>query len=135
MAENAWNTRSPEKVALAYTPDSRWRNRSEVFSGRVAIAEFLRKKWASELDYRLVKELWAYGGDRIAVRFQYEWQSASGQWFRAYGNELWAFDVTGLMSERHASINDIPIAFGDRKFLWPEGPRPEGHPGLSELGL
>jgi nuclear transport factor 2 (NTF2) superfamily protein len=135
MAENAWNLRDPEKVALAYTEDSRWRNRAEFFQGRAAIVEFLKRKWARELDYRLIKELWAFHENRIAVRFQYEWRDDSGNWFRAHGNENWEFDQRGLMRRREASINDVPIREGDRKFLWPQGPRPEDYPGLTELGL
>jgi len=135
MAENAWNHRDPEKVALAYTEDSRWRNRAEFFQGRAAIVEFLKHKWAKELDYRLIKELWAFHENRIAVRFQYEWHDDSGNWFRAHGNENWEFDERGLMRRREASINDVPIREGDRKFLWPQGPRPEDYPGLTELGL
>jgi nuclear transport factor 2 (NTF2) superfamily protein len=135
-AEDAWNGRDPAKVALAYTPGSRWRNRSEFIAGRPAIAAFLAAKWARELDYRLVKDLWAFMGDRIAVRFAYEWHDAGGAWFRSYGAENWAFDENGLMAERHASINDVPIAASDRLFLWDApGPRPADHPGLSELGL
>jgi len=135
MAENAWNHRDPEKVALAYTEDSRWRNRAEFFQGRAAIVEFLKRKWAKELDYRLIKELWAFHENRIAVRFQYEWHDDSGNWFRAHGNENWEFDERGLMRRREASINDVPIREGDCKFLWPQGPRPEDYPGLTELGL
>ena len=136
MAEDAWNTRDPERVAGAYTEDSRWRNRAEFFQGRAAIIEFLRRKWARELEYRLIKELWAFHNNRIAVRFQYEWRDDSNNWYRAYGNEQWEFDDTGLMRRREASINDVPIAAGDRRFLWqPQGPRPADHPGLSELGL
>lgn len=136
MAENAWNSRDPERVALAYSEDSRWRNRSEFFTGRAAIAAFLRRKWERELDYRLIKELWAFGENRIGVRFQYEWHDASHAWYRSYGNELWEFDAAGLMRQRHASINDVPIPAEDRRFLWPApGPRPEDHPGLTELGL
>ena len=135
-AEDAWNGRDPQKVAMAYTADSRWRNRSSFLQGRPAIVDFLTDKWARELDYRLIKELWAHGDDRIAVRFVYEWRDAGGQWFRAHGNENWAFDADGLMAERHASINDIPIAETDRLFHWDRsGPRPADHPGLSELGL
>jgi nuclear transport factor 2 (NTF2) superfamily protein len=134
-AEDGWNNRNPEKVALAYTPDSHWRNRAEFFSGRAAIAEFLQRKWAKELDYRLIKELWAYTGNRIAVRFAYEWRNDSGQWFRSYGNENWEFDANGLMQFRRASINDLPIKESERKFYWPLGPRPAEHPGLTELGL
>lgn len=135
-AEDAWNGRDPQAVALAYTPDSRWRNRGEFLTGRPAIIDFLTRKWAKEHDYRLIKELWAFTGDRIAVRFAYEWRGDRGAWFRSYGNENWAFDAAGLMRERHASINDLPIAPEDRKFLWDApGPRPADHPGLSELGL
>ena len=135
MAEDAWNTREPERVALAYTQDSRWRNRAEFVTGRAEIIAFLKRKWARELDYRLIKEPWAFTGDRIAVRFAYEWRDDSGSWFRAYGNENWEFDEHGLMRRRFASINDLPIAESDRKFHWPPGRRPDGHPGLSELGL
>lgn len=136
MAENAWNSRDPERVSLAYSEDSRWRNRSELFSGRAAIVAFLRRKWSRELDYRLIKELWAFGDSRIAVRFQYEWHDADGSWYRSYGNELWEFDAAGAMRERHASINDISIQESERKFHWPSpGPRPDDHPGLTELGL
>ena len=135
MAENAWNTRDPQKVALAYTEDSRWRNRAEFPEGRAQIVEFLRRKWARELDYRLIKEMWAYGDDRIAVRFAYEWHDDSGNWFRSYGNENWEFDENGLMRRRHASINDLPISADERLYHWPQGRRPDDHPGLSELGL
>jgi nuclear transport factor 2 (NTF2) superfamily protein len=135
MAEDAWNTLDPERVAAAYSADSRWRNRSEFLSGRQEIQEFLARKWARELDYRLIKELWAFTGDRIAVRFAYEWHDDSGSWFRSYGNENWEFDAEGLMRRRHASINDLPIAEADRLYLWPAGRRPDDHPGLSELGL
>ncbi len=135
MAEDAWNTRDPERVALAYTEDSRWRNRAEFFSGRAAIVDFLRRKWARELDYRLIKELWAFHENRIAVRFQYEFHDDSGNWFRAHGNEQWEFDENGLMRRREASINDVPIRDADRKFHWPLGKRPADHPGLAELGL
>jgi uncharacterized protein len=135
MAEDAWNTRDPERVALAYTEDSRWRNRAEFPVGRAEIIAFLRRKWARELDYRLIKELWAFAGDRIAVRFAYEWHDDSGQWFRSYGNENWEFDAAGLMRRRFASINDFPIAAADRKYHWPLGRRPDDHPGLSDLGL
>jgi len=135
MAEDAWNGRDPDKVALAYTPDSGWRNRAEFIYGREAITEFLRRKWAHELEYRLIKELWATAGNRIAVRFAYEWHDDSGQWYRSYGNENWEFDEHGLMRRRIASINDLPIAAGDRKFHWPQGRRPDDHPGLSDLGL
>ena len=134
-AENAWNTRDPEKVSLAYTADSIWRNRSEFLVGRQAIVQFLQLKWAKELDYRLIKEVWAFHEARIAVRFAYEWHDDSGNWFRAYGNENWEFDENGLMRRRIASINDLPIEEADRKFHWPQGPRPEDHPGLSELDL
>ena len=135
-AEDAWNSRDPAKVSLAYTPDSRWRNRGEIFQGREAIVAFLTRKWAAELDYRLIKELWGTLGNRIAVRFVYESHDAAGQWFRSYGNELWEFDEHGLMRRREASINDVPIAAAERKLLWPVlGPRPAGHPGLTELGM
>lgn len=134
-AENAWNNRDPEKVSLAYTVDSIWRNRSEFVVGRHAIVQFLQRKWAKELDYRLIKEIWAFHEARIAVRFAYEWHDDSGNWFRAYGNENWEFDENGLMRRRIASINDLPIKEADRKFHWPLGPRPEDHPGLSELDL
>jgi nuclear transport factor 2 (NTF2) superfamily protein len=134
-AENAWNTRDPGRVALAYTPDSVWRNRSEFFRGREAIAAFLTRKWAKELDYRLIKEVWAFTDNRIAVRFAYEWHDAAGAWFRSHGNEQWAFNPQGLMERREASINDVPISESDRLFRWPLGPRPEDHPGLTELGL
>ena len=135
LAEDAWNTREPERVALAYSPDSVWRNRSEFFSGREAIVAFLRRKWAKELDYRLAKELWTFHGNRIAVRFAYEWHDDSGSWFRSYGNENWEFDERGYMRRRVASINDLPIAEGERKYHWPLGRRPDDHPGLSDLGL
>jgi nuclear transport factor 2 (NTF2) superfamily protein len=136
LAENAWNTRDPQRVALAYSEDSRWRNRSEFFQGRVAIQEFLRRKWSRELDYRLIKEIWAFGADRIAVRFAYEWHDDSGNWFRSYGNENWEFDAAGLMRRRHASINDQPISESERKYRWhAPGARPQDHPGLSDLGL
>lgn len=135
MAENAWNLRDPEKVSLAYTVNSQWRNRSEFFEGREAIVEFLTRKWQKEQDYRLIKELWGFHESRIAVRFQYEYHDNDGQWFRAYGNEQWEFDENGLMQRREASINDVKISFEDRKFLWPHGIRPENHPGLRELGL
>jgi nuclear transport factor 2 (NTF2) superfamily protein len=134
-AEDAWNTRDPERVALAYTPDCVWRNRAEFFAGREAIIAFLRRKWARELDYRLIKELWACAGDRIAVRFAYEWHDDSGQWFRSYGNENWEFETNGLMRRRIASINDLPIAESARLYHWPPGPRPSGHAELSQLGL
>lgn len=135
-AEDAWNTRDPAKVALAYTEDSRWRNRSQFINGREAIVAFLTGKWGRELDYRLIKELWAHDGNHISVRFQYEYHDADGAWFRAHGNEQWEFDDAGLMRSREASINDVPITEADRKFLWPElGPRPADYPGLRELGL
>ena len=135
LAEDAWNTRDPARVALAYTPDSRWRNRAEFLEGRAAIEAFLARKWSRELDYRLIKELWAFRESRIAVRFAYEWHDDSGNWFRSYGNENWEFDEQGLMRLRLASINDLPIREADRKFCWPLGRRPDAHPGLSELGL
>jgi nuclear transport factor 2 (NTF2) superfamily protein len=135
MAEDAWNTREPERVALAYTPDSRWRNRAEFFLGREAIEAFLKRKWQRELDYRLIKEVWAFDGNRIAVRFVYEWHDDSGNWYRSHGNEQWEFSADGLMRRREASINDVRIAESERKFFWPPGPRPADHPGLSELGL
>ena len=135
MAEDAWNGRDPERVALAYTEDSRWRNRAEFLEGRAAIVAFLKRKWAKELDYRLIKEIWAFHQNRIAVRFQYEWRDDSGHWYRSHGNEQWEFDAEGLMRRREASINDVLIAETDRKFLWPMGPRPEAHPGLTELDL
>ena len=135
MAEDGWNGRDPAKVALAYTVDSTWRNRAEFLTGREAIVAFLTRKWQRELDYRLIKELWAFREDRIAVRFAYEWHDDSGQWFRSYGNENWAFDAHGLMRRRIASINDTPIAETDRRYHWPLGRRPDDHPGLSELGF
>jgi nuclear transport factor 2 (NTF2) superfamily protein len=135
MAEDGWNSRDPERVSLVYTPDSRWRNRTEFPVGRAEIVAFLTRKWAKELDYRLIKELWAFAGDRIAVRFAYEWHGDSGQWFRSYGNENWEFDADGLMRRRFASINDLPIRNEDRKFHWPLGRRPDDHPSLSELSL
>jgi nuclear transport factor 2 (NTF2) superfamily protein len=135
MAEDAWNTRDPDRVALAYTPDSRWRNRSEFLCGRDEIAAFLRRKWVRELDYRLIKEVWTWREARIAVRFAYEWHDDSGQWFRSYGNENWEFDENGLMALRIASINDAPIRADERKFFWPLGRRPDDHPGLTDLGL
>jgi hypothetical protein len=135
MAENAWNTRDPKKVAVAYTEDSTWRNRAEFLKGRAAIEAFLMRKWAKELDYRLIKEVWAFRDNRIAVRFAYEWHDDSGQWFRSYGNENWEFDEHGLMRLRIASINDLPIKESERKYRWPLGPRPDDHPGLTALGL
>jgi nuclear transport factor 2 (NTF2) superfamily protein len=135
MAEDAWNTRDPERVSLAYSVDSSWRNRAEFLSGREAIVKFLEQKWAKELDYRLIKELWAFDEARIAVRFAYEWHDDSGTWFRSYGNENWEFDEQGLMHRRIASINDLPIKETERKYRWPLGRRPDGHPGLSDLGL
>ncbi len=135
FAEDAWNSRDPEKVSLAYTVDSRWRNRSEFVNGRREIVAFLRRKWTKELDYRLIKELWAFGENRIAVRFAYEWHDDSGNWFRSYGNENWEFDENGLMHLRFASINDAPIKETDRKYHWPLGRRPDDHPGLSDLGF
>jgi len=135
MAEDAWNGRDSAKVALAYTPDSKWRNRAEFLDGRAEIEVFLTRKWNRELDYRLIKELWTFGGNRIAVRFAYEYHDDSGNWFRAYGNENWEFDENGLMRRRIASINDLPIAESDRKFRWHLGRRPDDHPGLSVLGL
>ena len=135
LAEDAWNGRDPHRIAMAYTEDSRWRNRVEMLEGRAQIIAFLQRKWARELDYRLIKELWTHGDDRIAVRFCYEWRDDAGSWFRSYGNENWEFDAHGLMRRRIASINDRPIAIADRLFHWPLGPRPEGHPGLSDLGL
>lgn len=134
-AEDAWNSRDPVRVSLAYTADSRWRNRAEFIEGRDAIVAFLTRKWARELDYRLIKEVWAYTDDRIAVRFAYEWRDDSGHWFRSYGNENWEFAANGLMQRRIASINDLPIAETERKFHWPLGHRPDDHPGLSELAL
>jgi nuclear transport factor 2 (NTF2) superfamily protein len=134
-AEDGWNSRDPEKVSLAYSLNSRWRNRAEFFQGREAIVAFLTRKWARELDYRLIKELWAFAGNRIAVRFAYEYHDDAGNWFRAYGNENWEFDGDGLMLARHASINDLPIRESERKFHWAQGRRPDDHPGLTELGL
>jgi nuclear transport factor 2 (NTF2) superfamily protein len=135
LAEDSWNTRDPGKVALAYAIDSRWRNRSEFVNGRDEISTFLSRKWVKELDYRLIKELWAFTGNRIAVRFAYEWHDDSGHWYRSYGNENWGFNDDGLMNFRFASINDLPIQESDRKYHWPLGRRPDDHPGLSELGL
>lgn len=134
-AEDAWNTRDPSRVPTAYSAASRWRNRDEFFSGRGAIAAFLTRKWARELDYRLIKEMWAFTDNRIAVRFVYESHDPRGQWWRSYGNEMWLFDADGCMAERHASINDVRIAESERLFRWPQGRRPDGHPGLTELGL
>jgi nuclear transport factor 2 (NTF2) superfamily protein len=135
MAEDGWNSRDPERVAIAYTVDSRWRNRAEFPVGREQIRAFLARKWQGEGEYRLIKELWAFEGNRIAVRFAYEWHDAAGQWFRSYGNENWEFDEQGLMALRYASINDLAIAESERKFHWPQGRRPDEHPGLSALGL
>lgn len=134
-AEDAWNGRDPERVALAYSEDSRWRNRAEFITGRAEIVAFLKRKWTQELDYRLIKEIWAFTGNRIAVRFAYEWHDAQGAWFRSYGNENWEFDEHGLMRRRIASINDLPISQAERRYHWPLGRRPDEHPGLSELGL
>ncbi|MGH3165867.1 MAG: DUF1348 family protein [Trebonia sp.] len=135
-AEDAWNSRDPQRVSLAYTPDSKWRNRSQFVDGRAEIVEFLKGKWERELEYRLIKELWTHDGDRIAVRFCYEWHDDAGQWYRSYGNENWQFNADGLMAGRHASINDVPIAEADRKFRWDRSaPRPADHPGLTDLGL
>jgi nuclear transport factor 2 (NTF2) superfamily protein len=135
LAEDAWNSRDPARVALAYTPDSRWRNRAEFLQGRAVIEQFLRHKWQRELDYRLIKQVWAFGEQRIAVRFAYEWHDDSENWFRSYGNENWEFDAEGLMAVRLASINDLPISEAERKYHWPLGRRPDDHPSLSELGL
>ena len=135
MAEDAWNTRDPDRVALVYTLDTRWRNRTEFPVGREEVRQFLTRKWAKELEYRLIKELWACVGNRIAVRFAYEWHDDSGQWFRSYGNENWEFNAQGFMQRRFASINDLPIKAAERKFFWPLGRRPDDHPGLSELDL
>jgi uncharacterized protein len=136
MAEDAWNSRDPQRVALAYSEDSEWRNRAEFLRGRQAIREFLQRKWNRELDYRLIKEIWAFGADRIAVRFAYEWHDDSAHWFRSYGNENWEFDAGGLMRRRFASINDVPISAAERKYHWSApGARPAAHPGLSDLGL
>lgn len=135
MAEDAWNTRDPDRVVLVYTEDTRWRNRSEFPVGRAEVRQFLVRKWARELDYRLIKELWACAGNRIAVRFAYEWHDDSGHWYRSYGNENWEFNGQGFMMRRFASINDLPIRESDRKFFWPLGRRPDDHPGLSELDL
>lgn len=135
LAEDAWNSRDPARVALAYTPDSQWRNRAEFINGRAEIEAFLARKWTRELDYRLIKEVWAHHGNRIAVRFAYEYHDDSGNWFRAYGNENWEFDADGLMAKRFACINEHPISEEQRKFFWPLGRRPDDHPGLSELGF
>ena len=135
LAEDAWNSRDPERVALAYTEDSRWRNRAEFIQGRAEIVAFLKRKWSKELDYRLIKELWAWHENRIAVRFAYEWHDDSGNWFRSYGNENWEFDELGLMRARHASINDLPIRESERRYQWALGRRPDNHPSLSDLGF
>jgi nuclear transport factor 2 (NTF2) superfamily protein len=135
LAEDAWNSRDPARVALAYTVDSKWRNRAEFPVGREQIVEFLTRKWRRELDYRLIKELWTFADNRIAVRFAYEWHDDAGNWYRSYGNENWEFDPHGLMQRRYASINDLPIAQSERKYHWPQGRRPDDHPGLSDLGL
>ena len=135
MAEDGWNSRDPQRVSMAYTPDSQWRNRAEFPRGRAQIVEFLTRKWVKELEYRLIKELWAFDGNRIAVRFAYEWHDDAGNWFRSYGNENWQFDVNGLMELRYASINDLAITEAERKFFWPLGRRPDDHASLSELGL
>lgn len=135
MAEDGWNSRDAERVSLAYTENSQWRNRAEFVNGRAEIVGFLKRKWVRELDYRLIKELWAFGENRIAVRFAYEWHDDAGNWYRSYGNENWQFDARGLMELRFACINDLPIQESDRKFHWPQGRRPDQHPGLSELGL
>lgn len=135
MAEDAWNSRDPARIALAYTEDSRWRNRNEILSGRDAIVAFLQRKWLKENDYRLIKEVWAFGPDRIAARFAYEWRDHDGQWMRSYGNENWEFDQNGLMKTRHASINDLAISESERLFRWPQGRRPDDHPSLTDLGL
>ena len=135
MAEDAWNTRDPDRVVLVYTEDTRWRNRAEFPVGRAQVRELLQRKWARELDYRLIKQLWACAGNRIAVRFAYEWHDDSGQWYRSYGNENWEFTDQGYMARRYASINDLPIQAAERKYFWPLGRRPDNHPGLSELGL
>ena len=135
LAEDGWNSRDPVRVSLAYTVDSKWRNRAEFPSGREQIVDFLTRKWRRELEYRLIKELWTFADNRIAVRFAYEWHDDSGQWYRSYGNENWEFDANGLMQKRYASINDLPIAESDRKYRWPQGRRPDDHPGLSDLGL
>ena len=134
LAEDGWNSRDPQKVSQAYTPDSKWRNRAEFVNGRTEIVQFLQRKWARELDYRLIKELWAFADNRIAVRFAYEWHDDAGNWFRSYGNENWEFDDSGLMRLRIASINDLPISESQRLYHWPLGRRPNGHQGLTELG-
>jgi len=135
LAEDAWNTREPERVSLAYSVDTRWRNRAEFANGREEVVAFLRRKWARELDYRLIKELWAYKDNRIAVRFAYEWHDDANNWCRSFGNENWEFNEAGLMTHRHASINDLPIKEADRKYHWPLGRRPDDHPSLSDLGF
>ena len=135
FAEDAWNSRDPQRVALAYSEDTRWRNRAEFVAGRDEVRSFLQRKWARELHYRLIKEVWAFGGARIAVRFAYEWHDDSGHWFRSFGNENWQFNAAGLMTHRHASINDLPIAESERRYHWPLGRRPDDHPGLSDLGF
>jgi uncharacterized protein len=135
LAEDGWNSRDPERVSLVYTPDSEWRNRAEFVHGREQIVQFLTRKWAKELDYRLIKELWAFTGDRIGVRFAYEWHDDSNNWYRSYGNENWEFGEDGLMHHRYACINDMPMKEADRKFFWPLGRRPDDHPSLSDLGL
>ena len=135
LAEDGWNSRDPKRVALAYSEDTHWRNRAEFVHGRAEAEQFLKRKWERELDYRLIKELWAFTGSRIAVRFAYEWRDDSGHWFRSYGNENWQFNEAGLMTHRHASINDLPISEKDRQFHWPLGRRPADHPGLSDLGM
>ncbi len=135
LAEDGWNSRDPQRVSLVYTPDTQWRNRAEIVTGREEVVAFLRRKWTTELEYRLIKELWAFTDARIAVRFAYEWHDDSGSWFRSYGNENWQFDAEGLMARRFACINDLPIAESDRKFHWPLGRRPDDHPALSDFGL
>lgn len=135
LAEDGWNRRDPEKVAQAYSLDTQWRNRAEFIHGRAEVLQFLNRKWSKELEYRLIKEIWAFTDNRIAVRYAYEWHDDSGNWFRSYGNENWEFDANGLMTHRHASLNDLPISTAERKFFWPLGPRPADHPSLSELGL
>ena len=135
LAEDGWNRRDPEKVAQAYSLDTQWRNRAEFIHGRAEVLQFLNRKWSKELEYRLIKEIWAFTDNRIAVRYAYEWHDDSGNWFRSYGNENWEFDANGLMTHRHASLNDLPISTAERKFFWPLGPRPADHPSLSELDL